>query len=76
MALEQARRPVEGRGVVNQRIEEAHPMIEQTIKVPDEQQPIAIDRHPTRVVVFVGGRVIADTERAFHPDLVDRTEAR
>ena len=39
-------------------------MIEQTIKVPDEGHPIAIERHSRRVVVFVGGKVIADTERA------------
>ena len=39
-------------------------MIEQTIKVPDEKHPIAIERTLERVVVFARGKVIADTERA------------
>lgn len=39
-------------------------MIEQTIKVPDAGHPITIERNPRRVVVFAGGKVIADTERA------------
>jgi uncharacterized protein (DUF427 family) len=39
-------------------------MIEQTIKVPDARHPIAIERHSKRIVVFAGGKVIADTERA------------
>lgn len=39
-------------------------MIEETIKVPDEGHPIAIEHHSRRVVVFVAGKVIADTERA------------
>ncbi len=39
-------------------------MIEQTIKVPDEEHPISIERKHERVVVVAKGKVIADTERA------------
>lgn len=39
-------------------------MIDQTIEVPSEGHPISIVRSPGRVVVFVRGEVIADSERA------------
>ena len=34
------------------------------IKEPDVDHPIAIERNPNRVVVFVRGRVVADTRGA------------
>jgi len=34
------------------------------IKLPGPDHPISIQRNPARVVVFVGGRVIADTRNA------------
>lgn len=34
------------------------------IKIPGPDHPISIKRHPSRVVVSVGGRVIADTLEA------------
>jgi uncharacterized protein (DUF427 family) len=34
------------------------------IKVPGPDHPISIERNPTRIVVSVGGRVIADTRNA------------
>jgi uncharacterized protein (DUF427 family) len=39
-------------------------MIEKTIKVPDDNHPIAIERSSKRVVVMVAGKVVADTRRA------------
>jgi len=34
------------------------------MKVPGRDHPIAIARHPSRVIVRVGGRVVADTREA------------
>jgi uncharacterized protein (DUF427 family) len=39
-------------------------MKEKPIKVPDSHHPISIQQNPTRVVVSVAGRVIADTRNA------------
>jgi uncharacterized protein (DUF427 family) len=39
-------------------------MIEKTIKVPDDDHPIAIERTSKRVVVMAAGKVVADTRRA------------
>jgi uncharacterized protein (DUF427 family) len=39
-------------------------MKEKQIKNPGPDHPISIQRNPTRVVVFVAGRVIADTRGA------------
>lgn len=39
-------------------------MTERTIKIPGPDHPITIERNEKRVVVTVGGRVIADTRRA------------
>lgn len=39
-------------------------MTNQTIKVPDDEYPIIIERFEKRVVVFAGGMVIADSQRA------------
>jgi uncharacterized protein (DUF427 family) len=35
-----------------------------TVKIPGPDHPITIERHPKRVVVTAGGRVVADTQRA------------
>jgi uncharacterized protein (DUF427 family) len=35
-----------------------------SIKVPGPDHPITIERNPNRVVVFVAGRVVADTRNA------------
>ncbi|HEY1607965.1 MAG TPA: DUF427 domain-containing protein [Paraburkholderia sp.] len=35
-----------------------------TVKIPGPDHPITIDRHPKRVVVTVGGKVVADTRDA------------
>lgn len=37
----------------------------QTIKIPGPDHPITLERNDKRVIVTVGGRVIADTRRAF-----------
>ena len=39
-------------------------MKEKPIKVPGSDHPISIEREPVRIVVFVAGRVIADTRNA------------
>jgi uncharacterized protein (DUF427 family) len=39
-------------------------MTERTIKIPGPDHPITIERNEKRVVVTVGGRVIADTRSA------------
>jgi uncharacterized protein (DUF427 family) len=39
-------------------------MTDKPIKIPGPDHPIAIARNPKRVVVTVGGRVIADTRAA------------
>jgi uncharacterized protein (DUF427 family) len=39
-------------------------MTDQTMKIPGPDHPISIDANPSRVVVTVGGRVIADTRNA------------
>ena len=39
-------------------------MAERTIKIPGPDHPITITPHPGRVVVKLGGKVIADTTRA------------
>ena len=39
-------------------------MKEKQMKVPDSDHPISIERNPARVVVSVGGHVIADTRNA------------
>jgi uncharacterized protein (DUF427 family) len=40
-------------------------MTERAIKIPGPDHPIAIERNPNRVVVKLGGRLIADTREAF-----------
>jgi uncharacterized protein (DUF427 family) len=39
-------------------------MMEQTIKIPGPDHPISIDHSASRVVVSVGGRVVADSRHA------------
>jgi uncharacterized protein (DUF427 family) len=39
-------------------------MTERAIKIPGPDHPITIERNPNRVVVTLGGRVIADTRQA------------
>jgi uncharacterized protein (DUF427 family) len=39
-------------------------MKEKQIKIPDPDHPISIERNPARIVVWVAGRVIADTSNA------------
>jgi uncharacterized protein (DUF427 family) len=39
-------------------------MKEKKVKLPGPDHPISIERNPARVVVSVGGRVIADTHNA------------
>ncbi len=39
-------------------------MTERAIKIPGPDHPITIERNPNRVVVKLGGRVIADTRDA------------
>jgi uncharacterized protein (DUF427 family) len=40
-------------------------MSQKTIKIPGPDHPITIERNPRRVVVTLGGRVIADTTDAW-----------
>jgi uncharacterized protein (DUF427 family) len=35
-----------------------------TVKLPGPDHPITLDRHPARVVVTAGGKVVADTRAA------------
>jgi uncharacterized protein (DUF427 family) len=39
-------------------------MAEKTIRIPGPDHPITIERNPKRVVVTLGGQVIADTREA------------
>jgi uncharacterized protein (DUF427 family) len=39
-------------------------MTERVVKIPGPDHPITIERNPNRVVVKLGGRVIADTREA------------
>jgi len=39
-------------------------MVDGTIKIPGPDHPITIERNPSRVVVTLGGKVIADTTSA------------
>ena len=39
-------------------------MVEKQIKIPGPDHPITIEANPSRVVVTVGGKVIADTRNA------------
>src|SRR5260221_10566213 len=39
-------------------------MSDKTVKIPGPDHPISIDANPSRVVVVVGGKVIADTRDA------------
>ena len=39
-------------------------MTEKTIKIPGPDHPISVERNPNRVVVKLGGKVIADTSDA------------
>lgn len=39
-------------------------MVDGTIKIPGPDHPITIERNPSRVVVTLGGEVIADTTSA------------
>ena len=39
-------------------------MAERPVKVPGPDHPISIEANPSRVVVTVGGKVIADTAEA------------
>jgi uncharacterized protein (DUF427 family) len=39
-------------------------MFDGTIKIPGPDHPITIERNPSRVVVTLGGKVIADTTSA------------
>jgi uncharacterized protein (DUF427 family) len=39
-------------------------MTERTIKIPGPDHPITVERNEKRVIVTVGGRVIADTRNA------------
>ena len=39
-------------------------MTAKPIKVPSAEHPITIEAHPSRVVVTVGGRIVADTSAA------------
>src|SRR3984893_1193762 len=39
-------------------------MVEKPMKIPGPDHPISIDANPSRVVVTVGGKVIADTREA------------
>lgn len=41
-----------------------HPATGRTFKVPGPDHPITIERNPHRVVVKVGGKIIADTQHA------------
>jgi uncharacterized protein (DUF427 family) len=42
-------------------------MADNTMKTPGPGHPISIDANPSRVVVTVGGKVIADTRNALTP---------
>jgi len=39
-------------------------MTTKTVKIPGPDHPITIERNPRRVVVMIGGKVIADTTEA------------
>ncbi|WP_322046408.1 DUF427 domain-containing protein [Paraburkholderia sp. J67] len=39
-------------------------MTTKTVKIPGPDHPITIERHPSRVIVKVAGKTIADTTRA------------
>ncbi len=39
-------------------------MTTRAVKIPSADHPITVERNPARVVVSVGGRVIADTKEA------------
>lgn len=39
-------------------------MTERTVKIPGPDHPITIERNPNRIVVTLGGHVIADTREA------------
>jgi uncharacterized protein (DUF427 family) len=39
-------------------------MIAKTVKIPSAEHPITIAANPSRVVVTVGGRIVADTRAA------------
>jgi len=39
-------------------------MVDKAVKIPGPDHPISIDANPARVVVTVGGKVVADTRNA------------
>jgi uncharacterized protein (DUF427 family) len=39
-------------------------MLDKPVKIPGPNHPIAIEANPSRVVVKVGGKIIADTHDA------------
>jgi uncharacterized protein (DUF427 family) len=41
-----------------------HTMAERSTKIPGPDHPISIDANPSRIVVRVGGKIIADTRDA------------
>jgi uncharacterized protein (DUF427 family) len=45
-------------------VKELAAMTETSIKLPGPDHPITIERNPARIVVTVGGKVIADTREA------------
>jgi uncharacterized protein (DUF427 family) len=39
-------------------------MVDKVVKIPGPNHPISIEANPSRVVVKVGGKIIADTSNA------------
>jgi uncharacterized protein (DUF427 family) len=44
--------------------ERTHIMADRAVKIPGPDHPISIEANPSRVIVTVGGRIIADTRAA------------
>jgi uncharacterized protein (DUF427 family) len=49
-------------------------MADRVIKIPGPEHPVTIENNPGRIVVTLGGEVLADTRR--NPERVEITEAK